>query len=228
MAYCGVASRRKCEEIIKQGRVSVNGNIVMEMGLKVNPDIDKVLLDGKMIRLKEGLIYIALNKPTGYISSVKDQFGRPTVLDLVDKNVGRVYPVGRLDYDSEGLILLTNDGDLTYKLTHPQYDIQKEYNVIVEGIPSQESLDVLREGIYLDGYITKPAYINHLGNLGETARINITLTEGRNRQVRRMFDYISHPVVSLQRVRIDNILLGKLASGKWRFLTPEEIKGLKI
>lgn len=227
MAHCGVASRRKCEAMIKEGKVSVNGKTITEMGIIVDPEIDVVKVCGKTIELEDRKIYIALNKPVGYISSARDQFGRPTVIDLIDNRNRRVYPVGRLDYDSEGLILLTNDGDLAYKLTHPKYDVPKEYRVVVKGIPTKESLDKLRCGIYLEGTKTRPAVIEFIRKYENTSSLRVTLKEGRNRQVRKMFDFIGHPVISLQRVRIANIFLNNMSSGQWRYLNKNEINALK-
>ncbi|HHW70083.1 MAG TPA: rRNA pseudouridine synthase [Clostridiales bacterium] len=227
MAYCGVASRRKCEDIIAEGRVSVNGYTITDMGVKINPRKDIVKVDGITIEPEDKKIYIALNKPVGYISSVCDQFGRPTVLDLVDRKFGRLYPVGRLDYDSEGLILLTNDGDLAYRLTHPKFNISKEYNVEVDGLPTPYDIDKLRKGIFLEGRKTRPAIIELLKQSKNSSTFMIILKEGRNRQIRKMFDFIGHSVISLQRVRIANILLGNMQPGEWRHLTDEEIVVLK-
>lgn len=227
MAHCGVASRRKCETMIEEGRVSVNGKIVNTMGIIINPQKDVVSVDGQTIELEDKMIYLALNKPIGYISSVRDQFDRPTVIDLIDSDIERVYPVGRLDYDSEGLILLTNDGNLAYKLTHPKYNVPKEYFVVVEGIPSQSDLNSLRQGIYLDGSKTRPVVIKHIRDHQGMSSLRVILMEGRNRQIRKMFDFISHPVISLQRVRIANILLGTMAPGQWRHLNKNEVENLK-
>lgn len=227
MAHCGVASRRKCETMIKEGKVSVNGYIVTDMGVKVDPKEDIVKVNGKIIAIQTQKIYIALNKPVGYISSARDQFGRPTVIDLIDDDFGRLYPVGRLDYESEGLILLTNDGNFAYKLTHPKYNIPKEYYVEVEGVPSRADIDKLRWGIDLDNQKTRPATVELIRQYKEKSHIKVILKEGRNRQIRRMFDFIGHSVISLQRVRIANISLGDLQSGKWRHLTEEEVNYLK-
>lgn len=227
MAHCGVASRRKCETMIEEGRVSVNGKIVNTMGVVIDPKEDVVIVDGRKIELEDRMIYIALNKPVGYISSVKDQFDRPTVIDLIDSDMERVYPVGRLDYDSEGLILLTNDGNLAYKLTHPKYSVPKEYLVVVEGSPLQSDLNTLRQGIYLDGSMTRPAIIEPIKINRDVSSFSVILMEGRNRQIRKMFDFISHPVISLQRVRIANILLKDLVPGQWRYLTQSEVDDLK-
>ncbi len=227
MAHCGVASRRKCEDIIAGGWVSVNGNIVTDMGVKIDPREDIVKVNGKLIELEYEKTYIALNKPIGYISSARDQFGRPTVIDLIDGEFGRLYPVGRLDYESEGLILLTNDGDLAYKLTHPKFDISKEYNVQVKGLPAVDDINKLRRGIFLEGRRTRPATIELIKQCENTSTFMVILKEGRNRQIRKMFDFIGHSVILLQRIRIANIALGHLQPGEWRHLTDEEISSLK-
>ena len=195
MARCGVASRRSSEKIIAQGRVTVNGKIVREMGTKIDPRLDLVRVDGKVITPDSEGIYIKLNKPAGYITSVSDPQGRPTVLDLIGDIGSRVYPIGRLDYESEGLLLLTNDGELAYRLTHPKYEIDKQYYVIVNGDPVYESIKKLRRGVNIDGYTTKPAKISRLGIQEENSIYRVTIHEGRNRQVRRMFEAIGHPVI---------------------------------
>lgn len=222
MAECGVASRRKCEEIISQRRVSVNGETVTEPGTKVY-DSDTVKVDGEVLHRTVKKVYIALNKPVGYVTTVSDQFGRPTVLDLVfDEIHTRIFPVGRLDYDTEGLLLLTNDGDITYKLTHPKHTIFKTYRVVLNDIPNPREIERLKNGVLIDGRKTRPAKLNWLkDNL-----IEISISEGRNRQIRKMFESIGYTVVGLKRVSVGNISLGNIPLGRWRHLTPSEIKYL--
>jgi 23S rRNA pseudouridine2605 synthase len=227
MAKCGVASRRKCEELIQLGVVKVNGQIIRELGYKVNPEIDIVEVKDKRIKLEEEKIYIILNKPEGYVTTVKDQFNRPTVLDLVDNKGFRIYPVGRLDYNTSGLLLLTNDGDLAHRLTHPRHEITKTYIAKLKGIPSEEELETFRNGIEIDGYITAKAYINILQKSRNSSLVKIKIHEGKNRQIRKMCEKIGHPVIKLKRVAIGEIKLGDLKTGEWRYLSKNEIKYLK-
>jgi 23S rRNA pseudouridine2605 synthase len=227
IARCGVASRRNSEKIIAQGRVSVNGKIVSAMGIKINPQVDLVRVDGRIITPETEGIYIKLNKPAGYITSVSDPQGRPTVLDLIGDIGSRIYPVGRLDYESEGLLILTNDGELAYCLTHPRYEIDKQYYVLVDGNPGYESIKSLRNGVDIGDHVTQPAKISKLGIEGRNSIYRVTISEGRNRQVRRMFEVIGHPVLYLKRERLGNISLGSLRSGEWRHLSISEIKSLK-
>ncbi|MCL2170057.1 MAG: rRNA pseudouridine synthase [Defluviitaleaceae bacterium] len=224
MADAGVASRRKSEEMIAAGRVKVNGEVAV-IGQKVE-DTDAVTLDGQPITdPRVGFVYIILNKPAGVISSAKDQFGRQTVVDLVGDVGARLYPVGRLDFHSTGLVLLTNDGDLAFKLTHPKGGHAKTYVARVEKPIKPEHIKDFNEGMEIDGYTTKPAGIEILDKWGRHAKI--TLTEGRNRQIRKMFAAQENSVVSLQRVSIGAIGLDGLAAGAWRHLRPSEIEGLK-
>ncbi|NLX85537.1 MAG: rRNA pseudouridine synthase [Clostridiales bacterium] len=226
MASCGVASRRKCEEIIAEGRVKVNGVTVREAGLKIQPGKDRVTVDGKEIIPANKPVYIMLNKPVGYVSTVRDQFMRPTVLDLVRGVKGRIYPVGRLDYDSEGLILLTNDGNFAYGLTHPRHKVDKTYMVVVQGRPDRIEIDRIRSGVEIDGRMTSPADIRVESIQGNKTTFRVVIHEGRNRQVRRMFEAIGYTVVSLKRTGIGKLQLGTLAPGKWRFLEDREVKDL--
>lgn len=226
MASCGIGSRRKCEEIILSGRVQVNNNIITELGYKVDPTVDKVSLDKVVITIEENKIYIALNKPTGYLSTVKDDRGRKTLLDLV-KVEERIYPIGRLDYDTSGLILLTNDGDIYNKVIHPRQDINKVYIATIDGIPTDEDIKRFCNGIDIGGYITAPAKFKIRKNMKESCEAEITIHEGKNRQIRKMCEAIKHPVINLKRVSIDKIGIGELKLGAWRYLTDVEVNYLK-
>lgn len=227
LADAGIASRRKSEELILAGKVEVNGNVVTELGTKVDTDKDIVFFNGKEIKISDKMVYIMLNKPEGFVTTVKDQFDRPTVMDLVKDIEERIFPVGRLDYDTSGLLLLTNDGDLTYKLTHPKHNLEKIYEAKLFGAPDENSINQFRWGVMLDGKRTAPAKLEIIDNLGKYCNVRITITEGRNRQVRRMCEAIKHPVASLKRVGTGRLSLGDLTSGKYRYLTENEIKYLK-
>ena len=217
----GTASRRTAEEMIKNGRVTVNGRTAC-LGDKADPERDIIELDGKALPKKAGHIYIMLNKPRGYVTTAKDEFGRPTVMELVDAGT-RVYPVGRLDMDSEGLLLLTNDGDFHISVTHPSMEKEKTYIVRVRG-DAAGVLERLRQPFELDGYKTRPARAELLDGDDNTLRISIH--EGRKRQIRRMCDQCGLEVISLERVSIGSIKLGNLQRGKWRYLTNAEINAL--
>lgn len=230
MARCGVASRRKCEEIILSGKVKVNNKLVNELGVKINSEIDIVSYEGKIIKPEEKKLYIMLNKPEGYITSVKDEKGRKTILDLV-KVDERIYPIGRLDYDSSGLILLTNDGDIYNKIIHPRVKIGKKYIVLCKGEFSKEELIRFENGIDIGGYVTAKAKIEILDKeKGKNNSINtlveITIHEGKNRQIRKMCEALGHTVISLKRISIGDLKLGYLKKGEWRNLTENELKYL--
>lgn len=227
MARSGVASRRKSEEIILESRVTINGEIVTQLGTKVDKNSDIVKVDNKIIELEQQYIYILLNKPVDYITTVSDEFGRNTVIDLLRDIDQRVYPVGRLDYDTSGLLLLTNDGDLTYKLTHPKYEVEKKYIAKVEGIPTKEKLNEFRNGLEIEDYVTSKAKIKIIDSDKKHSSLEITIHEGRNRQVRKMCAKIGHPVIELKRVAIDQIKLQNIKPGKWRELSDSEVKSLK-
>jgi 23S rRNA pseudouridine2605 synthase len=229
LAHAGVASRRASEGLIQAGRVRVNGRVVTELGTKVNPRQDVITVDGKPLpRSDESPVYILLHKPRNILSAASDDRGRRTVLDLVDIDA-RVYPVGRLDLQSEGLILLTNDGELTKQLTHPAHHIEKEYHALVGGKPSAQTLSRWRSGeLELEGKPLAPAKVNKMSDEGEkNTWLRIVLTEGRKRQIREVARMLGHPVRVLQRVRLGPIRLGKLKPGRWRHLTPAEVQRLK-
>ncbi len=229
IALCGEASRRAAEKLISEGKVSVNGEIVTEQGMKVEIGADKVSVNGVMIKPETKDYYIILNKPVGYVSTVKDQFSRPTVIDLLgDEIKARVFPVGRLDYDTEGLLLLTNDGSMTYKVTHPKHNIDKTYIAVIKGGISISGLAKLRSGVKLsDGFVTSPAQVEMLDAQGGHTTVRITIHEGKNRQVRQMFEAVGTKVVELRRESVGNIKLGNLPLGRWRYLTAHEINYLK-
>ena len=206
LAEAGIASRRKSEELILQGKVSVNGRIITELGTKVLPGIDKIAYNGKYINLKEDYVYILLNKPIGYVTTAKDQFGRDSVLDLVKINK-RLVPVGRLDMYTSGALILTNDGDFVYKVTHPKHEIDKTYTVTIKGIVTNEEVNKLKMGVKIEEYITKPARVKILKTDEEKnqSRLEITIHEGKNRQVRKMCEEIGHKVLALHRSKIAGI-----------------------
>ena len=221
LARTGIGSRRVCEDLIAEGRVTVNGTVA-ELGRRVDPEVDRVEVDGVPISVREGLVHYLLNKPAGVVTTASDPQGRPTVVELVPAEP-RVFPVGRLDAETEGLLLLTNDGDLTHRLTHPSFGVEKEYLALVEGTPSAGSLRRLREGIELDDGRTAPAR----ASLQPPSSLTLVIHEGRNRQVRRMCEAIGHPVQRLVRVRIGPIADRQLAPGAWRPLTQDEVRALE-
>ena len=225
IAMCGEASRRTAEKLISEGKVSVNGEKITEQGVKVEIGSDKVTVSGKEIKPVKKNYYIALNKPVGYVSTASDQFDRPTVIDLVkDEIKTRIFPVGRLDYDTEGLIFMTNDGDFAYKITHPKHNVEKTYIAALKGGITPAGLNKLRHGVILsDNFVTAPAQVEILdAKAGETL-VKITIHEGKNRQVRRMFEAVGSKVVALKRVSISGVELGNLPVGRWRHLTSHEL-----
>lgn len=228
MAMCGVAARRKCEEIIREGRVAINGEAVTEMGTLVQEG-DVVTLDGERIQPEEKKVYILYHKPAGEVTTVSDDKGRETVLDRFRDLPVRVYPVGRLDYDSEGLLLLTNDGELAQRLTHPSCEVDKTYLVRIVGSLTKEEHDRLRRGLYMEGdeRRTWPARVGIVRTGEVWSDVLVTIHEGRNRQVRRMMDAVGHRVVMLRRVRFGPLELGGLRRGEWRELTVEEVGKLR-
>lgn len=229
LADCGVASRRKSEELIKQGQVKVNGKIITELGTKVIPNKDNVEYNGKKIELKKEYVYILLNKPIGYVTTVKDQFNRDSVLDLVKTNK-RLVPVGRLDMYTSGALILTNDGDFVYKVTHPKHEIEKTYTVTIIGIVKKEEVEKLKKGVEIEDYITKPAKVKILKIDEEKnqSRLEITIHEGKNRQVRKMCEAIGHKVLALHRSKIAGIDVKDVPLGKWRYLNSKEVNKIKM
>ena len=232
LSQAGIASRRAAEKLIAEGRVSVNGTTVREMGTKADAAADDIRVDGRRIKAAQTLRYILLNKPAGYVTTRSDPQRRPTVIDLLRGVREYVYPVGRLDYDTEGLLLLTNDGDLAARLTHPRHGVERTYEARVAGVPDAQAIDRLRKGIPLDGRRTQPADVDLLsrrskGTEDRDALLRITIREGRNRQVRRMLEAVGHPVQALARTRIGSLTDRQLRPGTWRELRPEEVRALK-
>jgi 23S rRNA pseudouridine2605 synthase len=227
LAEAGVASRRASERLIIQGRVKVNNKVVHKLGTKIDPQKDKVEVDDKVCNAIPKDLYILLNKPVGVVTTVKDPHGRPTVIDLIKGIDQRVYPVGRLDMDSEGLLILTNDGRVTYKITHPKYEIEKTYEVLVKGIVDNKKIKTLETGVKLTDGITSPAKVKILKTNKNSTLLQIIIHEGKNRQVRRMCEAVGHPVLLLKRTHIGKLSLKGIKSGKWRHMTDEEIKYIK-
>ncbi|SHJ65911.1 23S rRNA pseudouridine2605 synthase [Caminicella sporogenes DSM 14501] len=227
IAMAGIASRRKAEEYIKQGKVKVNGKIVTEMGVKIDPDKDEVYFNGKKVFIQDKKIYIMLNKPEGYVTTLSDEFNRPKVIDLISGIDERIYPIGRLDYNTSGLLLLTNDGDLTNKLTHPKNHIDKIYIAKIKGIITAEKMKKFCSGIDIGGYITAPANIKLIEKYKKNCLVKIIIHEGKNRQIRRMMDILGHPVITLKRIAIGKLSLGNLKKGSWRYLSEKEVNYLK-
>ncbi|CAG7611936.1 Ribosomal large subunit pseudouridine synthase B [Paenibacillus solanacearum] len=228
LAEAGIASRRKCEELITAGRVEVNDRVVTVLGVKVDPAQDSIKVDGRPIK-RESKVYVLFNKPKGVITSAQDPEGRKTVTDFFKNLKERIYPIGRLDYDTEGLLLLTNDGEFAHLLTHPKHHVPRTYLATVKGVPHGTALDKLRTGIKLEDGMTAPAEVEYHDidpQTNETV-VKITIFEGRNRQVRRMFDAIHHPVIKLKRVQFGPLQLSGVPRGKYRHLTPQEVRELR-
>ena len=221
LAACGVASRRDCDELIKQGRVKINGKVA-SLGMEADEG-DEVTVDGNKVVLKKNEYYI-LNKPKGYLSTVSDEKGRKTVMDLMPSNVGRIYPVGRLDYDSEGLLILTTDGELAQRLTHPKNEVPKTYLVKIEGTATEATLNPIRSGIEIEGgYVTKKCKAHIVETNKEYTKIHITITEGKNREIRKMFAAIGREVTLLKRIKVGELTLRGLDRGEWRKLNKQEV-----
>ena len=225
LANSGIASRRKCEELILEGKVSVNDEVVNELGTKVNPAVDKVEFCGKPVQNSDKMVYILLNKPIGYVTTAKDQFDRDSVLDLV-KVKERIVPVGRLDMYTSGALILTNDGDFVYKVTHPKHEITKTYTVTLRGIIQNDAVEKLRNGVEIDEYVTRPAKVKILKTDEEKniSRLEITIHEGKNRQVSKMCEAVGSKVIALHRSKIGDIGVKDLKLGTWRYLKDFEVK----
>lgn len=224
LAQCGVASRRKAEAIIESGRISVDGKIVTNMGIKVEPGKQKVFLDGKPVRKETKKIYLLLNKPKGYVTTLSDPQGRPIVTSLIKDAGARLFPVGRLDLETQGALILTNDGDFAQKVQHPSFEVTKTYEALVKGEPSVKELNSLEKGIFLEGKMTAPARLKILKKLPHSTLITITIHEGRKRQVRKMFQAINYPVINLKRTAYGKLYLGKIPEGSYRTLTTKDLK----
>lgn len=227
LASCGVASRRAAEKMITEGRISVNGTVVTELGTQVDENADTVQLDGETVRPEAEKHYIAYNKPVGEVTTASDPEGRDTVMDRFRDYPVRLFPVGRLDYDSEGLLLLTNDGDLMNRLLHPSFEIKKSYLTRVSNFVTDEEIRSLRKGVMIDGRLTSPAEVRMIRHDAFSTELLVTIHEGRNRQVRKMIEAVGHQVVRLKRVRFGPVELGDLPSGMWRKLTEAEIAKLR-
>lgn len=223
LAGCGIASRRKAEEIIKQGRVRVDGIVVTTMGIQIDPAKQIISLDGKRVQPENEYVYILLNKPKGYVTTLSDPQGRPIVTSLIKDIPVRIFPVGRLDLDTEGALLLTNDGSLAQKIQHPKFEIHKSYEAKVTGLPNKKKITQLEKGIILEGRKTAPAKIIIKKKLKNSSLIRITIHEGRKRQVRKMFQSIGHPVIQLKRISYGQLHLGSLATGQYKKLTTNDI-----
>jgi 23S rRNA pseudouridine2605 synthase len=228
LAHAGVCSRREADQWIREGRVKVNGRAVDELGLKVDPARDRVEAGGRAVRpAQEQPVFLLLNKPAGPVVTVKDPFGRPTVMDLLPKLPARVYPVGRLDADSQGALLFTNDGETAFRLTHPKHGVAKVYDVRVEGEPSEGEIKKLETGIFLEGRKTAPARLRVLRRGSHWALLQIRIHEGRKREIRKMFEAMGYPVTSLVRVEFAGLTLEGLRPGQWRYLKKAEVERLK-
>lgn len=220
LASCGVASRRGCDKLIEEGKVTVNGKVA-SLGIEVADD-DEIKVNGECVSVQRNEYYI-LNKPKGYLCTVSDDKGRKTVLDLLPRDVGRIYPVGRLDYDSEGLLILTTDGNLAQHLTHPSNEVPKTYLVKIEGTANETTLNPIRSGVEIDGYVTKKCKAHIVETNKDYTKIHITVTEGKNREIRKMFEAIGKQVVLLKRIKLGELTLRGLDRGAYRKLSREEV-----
>ncbi len=224
LASAGVASRRASETMIQEGRVAVNGKVIRELGTKIVPGKDQVTVDGKPVQPEKKLVYLLMNKPAGYITTAKDTHNRPTVLDLVADVPYRVFPVGRLDYETEGLLLLTNDGEFAYRMTHPKFKMMKTYVAVVQGVLTPERLDMLQNGVQLEDGRTGPAKVRILRKENHKTVVEISIHEGKNRQVRRMFKAVKNPVLELKRISVGTLTLKGVNLGEYRYLNDDELK----
>lgn len=226
IASSGLCSRRKADELIASGKVELNGAVVNEMGVQVGPE-DQVVVNGSIIEAEEKKVYVAVNKPLGYITSMDDDRSRATVAELVEDIPERLFPVGRLDYNTTGLLIMTNDGQLTYTLTHPKHEVWKTYIATVAGVISDTRIAKLRKGVDIGGFVTSPAKVKVIKQMPRHAVVEISIHEGKNRQVRKMFAAVGNKVQKLERTSIGDIKLGRLMSGHYRKLTKQEIDYLK-
>jgi 23S rRNA pseudouridine2605 synthase len=223
LAQAGIASRRKCEEFIKQGRVTVDGKIITELGFKVDPGNSIITFDGHPL-IQEEIVYILLNKPNGYVTTLSDPQGRAIVTDLLRGIRQRVFPVGRLDFNTEGALILTNDGNFSQLIQHPSHEVNKTYVAIVKGIPSSVKINQLEKGIVIDGQKTWPAKVKIIGKKKTESTLELIIHEGKKRQVRKMLAAVGHPVKSLMRTAYGNLKLGNLKPGKYRFLAKKDLE----
>ena len=223
IAQCGIASRRKAEELISKGRIAVDGVKVTEMGIRVIPGKNRITFDGKPVEAREQLVYYLLNKPKGYVTTLSDPQGRPIVTSLIKNTEARLFPVGRLDLDTEGALILTNDGEFAQKIQHPSHGIDKTYQALVKGCPQKNKIALLERGILLEAKMTYPAVVSVVSKAGKNCLMQITIHEGRKRQVKKMFDFIGHPVLHLKRTAYGKLSLGRIALGDFRQLNPSEL-----
>ncbi|MCP4338033.1 MAG: rRNA pseudouridine synthase [Desulfobulbaceae bacterium] len=223
IAQCGIASRRKAEELISKGRIAIDGVKVTEMGIRVIPGKNKITFDGKPVEAREQLVYYLLNKPKGYVTTLSDPQGRPIVTSLIKDSEARLFPVGRLDLDTEGALILTNDGEFAQKIQHPSHGIDKTYQALVKGCPQKDKIALLERGILLEAKMTSPATVSVVSKTGKNCLMQITIHEGRKRQVKKMFDFIGHPVLHLKRTAYGKLSLGRIALGDFRQLNPSEL-----
>lgn len=226
LSAAGVSSRREADRLIEQGRVKVNGKIVQTLGSKIDENKDRIEVDGKTVEGTQGKIYMLLNKPPEFLVTLKDPFQRPTIMDFLPKLKTRIFPVGRLDFDSEGLLLMTNDGELANRLTHPRYEIKKNYLVKIQGHPEKVQISRLERGIPLDGKKTAPAKISPVSSSPKRSLFKVELHEGRKREIRRMFEAIGYHVLLLRRIKFAGLTLDGLNPGDWRYLTKIEVQNL--
>jgi 23S rRNA pseudouridine2605 synthase len=223
IAQCGIASRRKAEELISAGRIAIDGLTVREMGILVIPGKNRITFDGKLVEAREQLVYYLLNKPKGYVTTLSDPQGRPIVTSLIRESNARLFPVGRLDLDTEGALILTNDGELAQKIQHPSHGIDKTYEALVKGCPQKDKIALLERGIFLEGKITSPAAVSVVAKVGGNCLMQIIIHEGRKRQVKKMFSFIGNPVLHLKRTAYGKLSLGRMAIGGYRQLNPSEL-----
>ncbi len=226
LSASGVSSRREADSLIEQGRVKVNGKIVQALGSKIDENKDRIEVDGKTVEGAQGKVYMLLNKPPGFLVTLKDPFQRPTIMDFLPKLRTRIFPIGRLDFDSEGLLLMTNDGELSNRLLHPRYEIKKTYLVKIKGHPEKVQISRLERGIPIDGKKTAPAKIFPISSSPKRSLFKVELHEGRKREIRRMFEAIGYHVLLLRRIKFAGLTLDGLNPGDWRYLTETEVQNL--